>query len=542
MSAALPERLRLMVLVQALQDCVRAAEHWSACDFPDEVAFRCEGCRDATRSVGSARKLVKELTAELAAHPEQEEMVPIDDGDGDVPCPRCGAEAGAQCSIIDPSTPGLGTEVSSRVHRERAELAQQLEPPAAGIDGEGRTLADWQDAILARLRERVTRLVPDFNPYHIDGGGCDSGDPLDLTLSEIDQAFMAIEDAEPPAAGEPMTPEQSARDRLWCQALCETLDPREINRVTSRFQELRTDGGAPAAGELLAEVEEAVREAVYDAWEETDHPGPTGCADAAIAALKPLWPPARLEAAEWEKAARTLLSDWARYARKAYGESTKESDPEEVARLEGEGGAFDIAATELRDRLAELRAAHPPPGNEGDRVGEDADVEATGEAFWRALTSTCKFERSPALRAAAEEGARAMRRRVIARYAVPPPPARLEAVRELADELDGKAAGNRRIEERHVTRLEKAGTPYVDGSWMPETVEQQALLTSWELYGMLADEQERVSLRLRVALGLPPQSPASASAAQASPGPAQEPATQQRPSGESLGDKGGEDG
>ena len=47
----------------------------------------------------------------------------------------------------------------------------------------------WQDTI----RSVLIRLsgAPD---YKIDGSGCDSGDPLDLTVTEIEQAFVWIED------------------------------------------------------------------------------------------------------------------------------------------------------------------------------------------------------------------------------------------------------------------------------------------------------------------------------------------------------------
>jgi len=45
-------------------------------------------------------------------------------------------------------------------------------------------LARWQEAIRELLIE--TSGAPD---HLIDGSGCDSGDPLDLTLTEIRQAF-----------------------------------------------------------------------------------------------------------------------------------------------------------------------------------------------------------------------------------------------------------------------------------------------------------------------------------------------------------------
>jgi hypothetical protein len=45
----------------------------------------------------------------------------------------------------------------------------------------------WQDAIYQLLQ----KLVPEAC---VDGGGCDSGDPLDVTLSEIAQAISHLKD------------------------------------------------------------------------------------------------------------------------------------------------------------------------------------------------------------------------------------------------------------------------------------------------------------------------------------------------------------
>lgn len=45
----------------------------------------------------------------------------------------------------------------------------------------------WQDAIRVLLLKHAPKA-------NIDGGGCDSGDPLDLTLCEISQAFAYFED------------------------------------------------------------------------------------------------------------------------------------------------------------------------------------------------------------------------------------------------------------------------------------------------------------------------------------------------------------
>lgn len=129
-------------------------------------------------------------------------------------------------------------------------------------------------------------------------------------------AELASKQPEPTSAA-PMTPGDTARDRLWCQALCETLDPREIQAVTARFQEIRPDGGvgsAPPAPAGMAEIEAAVREALpcsfrdlcIERWGETragqDNCTRDGCTarhrSAVLAALR------GVELAGWAEAGR----------------------------------------------------------------------------------------------------------------------------------------------------------------------------------------------------------------------------------------------
>lgn len=55
-----------------------------------------------------------------------------------------------------------------------------------------RELARWQDQIRALVIE-----MSGASPNDIDGSGCDSGDPLDLTLSEISQGFAHVDDKRP---------------------------------------------------------------------------------------------------------------------------------------------------------------------------------------------------------------------------------------------------------------------------------------------------------------------------------------------------------
>jgi hypothetical protein len=81
---------------------------------------------------------------------------------------------------------------------ERDAIAQALDDDCApDIDGQqvktpadriGALLGHWQD----KIRGALCAVVPD--PHRIDGGGCDSGDPLDLTLAEVAQAVNQLTD------------------------------------------------------------------------------------------------------------------------------------------------------------------------------------------------------------------------------------------------------------------------------------------------------------------------------------------------------------
>ena len=45
-------RMEIIKLYEAAIKLEEAARHWSVCDFPDEVDFRCEGCNAARRAIG----------------------------------------------------------------------------------------------------------------------------------------------------------------------------------------------------------------------------------------------------------------------------------------------------------------------------------------------------------------------------------------------------------------------------------------------------------------------------------------------------------
>ncbi len=95
------------------------------------------------------------------------------------------------------AAPLLAAEVE-RLTAERATIVQALDDDCApDIDGQQvKTMADRIGALLGRwqdeIRGALCARVPD--PHRIDGGGCDSGDPLDLTLAEVAQAVNQLTD------------------------------------------------------------------------------------------------------------------------------------------------------------------------------------------------------------------------------------------------------------------------------------------------------------------------------------------------------------
>ena len=51
------------------------------------------------------------------------------------------------------------------------------------------------DEEIGRWQQEIYKLVIDLSGHEVDGSGCDSGDPLDLTLSEIREGFSFLKDA-----------------------------------------------------------------------------------------------------------------------------------------------------------------------------------------------------------------------------------------------------------------------------------------------------------------------------------------------------------
>ena len=76
---------------------------------------------------------------------------------------------------------------NQQLSTENKSLRTRNEQLEAEMDGEQ---ARWQKAIY----DLLCRLTKGIEHLNIDGAGCDSGDPLDFTLSEISQAIGAVID------------------------------------------------------------------------------------------------------------------------------------------------------------------------------------------------------------------------------------------------------------------------------------------------------------------------------------------------------------
>ena len=48
-------------LLAALKGAIDAANHYSVCDMPQEIRFRCEGCQAANKAINVAELLAKEV-------------------------------------------------------------------------------------------------------------------------------------------------------------------------------------------------------------------------------------------------------------------------------------------------------------------------------------------------------------------------------------------------------------------------------------------------------------------------------------------------
>ena len=105
---------------------------------------------------------------------------------------------------------------------DRYTIARLVMTLLEGVDGCGRSIRDWQDAI----REAVID-GSGAPPEAIDGAGSDSGDPLDFTLAEIGQGFGWLDETlnrpDPPGKGR-----HTGIAAQWCPecGTCTCKEPR----------------------------------------------------------------------------------------------------------------------------------------------------------------------------------------------------------------------------------------------------------------------------------------------------------------------------
>lgn len=81
-----------------------------------------------------------------------------------------------------------------QVREAAAAMGVEAEEAVEWLDDYGGPPRRWQDAIKTVLDGAMETLPPE-DRREIDGCGCDSGDPLDVTLTEIRIAIGAFQDA-----------------------------------------------------------------------------------------------------------------------------------------------------------------------------------------------------------------------------------------------------------------------------------------------------------------------------------------------------------
>jgi len=87
----------------------------------------------------------------------------------------------------------------------------------------------WQDAIMKIIDATAIR----YNLGNIDGGGCDSGDPLDFTTSEIHQVINQLADKLTP---QPTVSREELGKRLF-KAMMVDDDPLDWSFLTEQRRE-----------------------------------------------------------------------------------------------------------------------------------------------------------------------------------------------------------------------------------------------------------------------------------------------------------------
>lgn len=158
---------------------------------PGEYLCNCLQCDD--QFIGDKRAAMCADCAYLMPEPKETDEKPL-------PCPFCGDLPVLNQSLLMTRiecgnlrcTARTSTRAIHGVANKNSEVkAINLWNTRANTeqsDALDNELRRWQDAI----RNEFLEVVPDAM---IDGGGCDSGDPLDFTLAEISQGISAIKAA-----------------------------------------------------------------------------------------------------------------------------------------------------------------------------------------------------------------------------------------------------------------------------------------------------------------------------------------------------------
>lgn len=117
----------------------------------------------------------------------------------------------------EPKWTGLNTLLARLRDRIAAEIVATPYPSEGEADDDSEEVqaeqGRWQDAI----REHLVKAcgIPDADSW-IDGAGCDSGDPLDVSLAEISQVINHfIDAADPSTPSAPVPGEHQYRGDLW---------------------------------------------------------------------------------------------------------------------------------------------------------------------------------------------------------------------------------------------------------------------------------------------------------------------------------------
>lgn len=161
----------------------------------------------------------------------------VDNSDASESDLQADADAIALCWNAAPILARACNEKDAELTRLQAELAEAkgeiavLQRNLAGaVDNEQER---WQDA----LDNLFAQLVPDAD---IDGGGCDSGDPLDFSISEISQAIQYVERKAEAELAEEKRKVEGKEQVIRAQNIAMHEDTVKILNLESRIAALTT--------------------------------------------------------------------------------------------------------------------------------------------------------------------------------------------------------------------------------------------------------------------------------------------------------------